>query len=338
MTAVAAEFFDGQRPLAEPVSITVTGDQLVVTGETVAQHVPTSAVLVSPRIAQAKRFVQLPRGGRLLCDDGAWLDVLPSEVRAEGLVAWLEQRWGFALASVWLIGLSLVLGYFYGLPAAALAIAERIPSSTEQALGQRLLAALDAQHVMRPSTVDRFVAQEVRDEFAKLIPNDPRGRCVQLEMRASFIGANALTLPGGIVVVTDDLVRLVTPEELSAVLAHELGHVEGRHSMRALIQSSGVGLIVAVITGDASSATAALGTVTAVLNASYSRDMETQADAFAFKLLDEHGISPNAFATAMERLSQQAGARPGSNSFFDSHPATEERIRRAREAATKKKP
>src|SRR5438094_7952747 len=77
-----------------------------------------------------------------------------------------------------------------------------------------------------------------------------------LEFRQSFIGANAFALPSGIIVVTDDLVRLSrSDDEVLGVLAHELGHVKHRHTMRRLLEGSATALIIAGGTGDLASTT-----------------------------------------------------------------------------------
>jgi hypothetical protein len=84
------------------------------------------------------------------------------------------------------------------------------------------------------------------------------------------MGANAFALPGGTVVVTDQLLEL-SPDDaaLAGVLAHEIGHVEHRHLMRQLISGTVVGVVATLLAGDTSSVMVALPAVLADL--SYSR-------------------------------------------------------------------
>src|SRR2546430_17108618 len=71
-----------------------------------------------------------------------------------------------------------------------------------------------------------------------------------LEFRQSFIGANAFALPSGIIVETDDLVRLSRSDgEVLGVLAHELGHVKHRHTMRRLLEGSATALFISGVPG-----------------------------------------------------------------------------------------
>ena len=72
----------------------------------------------------------------------------------------------------------------------------------------------------------------------------------------SALKANAFALPSGIVVLTDELEALAQhDDELSAVFAHEIGHVVHRHSMRMVIQHSASALLMLGLLGDVNSAT-----------------------------------------------------------------------------------
>jgi Zn-dependent protease with chaperone function len=104
------------------------------------------------------------------------------------------------------------------------------------------------------------------------------------------IGANAFALPGGFVVLTDELVALAeTDLEIIAVLMHELGHVEMRHTLRQTLQGALPGLLLAAMTGDVDSL--ASGLPAALMQLRYSRQMETEADAYALASL-RHACVP----------------------------------------------
>ena len=80
-----------------------------------------------------------------------------------------------------------------------------------------------------------------------------------------------------------------------AVFAHELGHVVKRHSLRQLLQSTSVAIISYFILGEATDGLLeALNTLPAFLmNNSYSREFENEADEYAIQLLKDLGISPH---------------------------------------------
>ncbi len=134
--------------------------------------------------------------------------------------------------------------------------------------------------------------------------------------------------------MTDQMVEAAeSEEELLSILAHEAGHVEQRHSMRQILQTSVIGLLAATITADASSVSTAIAGLPAIMaQTKYSRDFETEADDFAFDLLKRNNISPETFAFIMERLENDNKAT-SNMSFLSTHPMTEERVKRAMAAS-----
>lgn len=127
---------------------------------------------------------------------------------------------------------------------------------------------------------------------------------------------NAFAIPGGYIYVTRQLAGLLNSEaELAAVLAHEVGHVAARHSVRRQStaqrnQLLGVlgQVLSTVVLGDS-----ALGKVGQELSASvpqlatlsYSREQELEADALAVAYLRDAGYDPTALADALQSLAAQ---------------------------------
>jgi Zn-dependent protease with chaperone function len=142
------------------------------------------------------------------------------------------------------------------------------------------------------------------------------------------LGANAFTLPDGTIIVLDDLITAIGDDgQTLAVLAHELGHVHGRHGLQLLLQSSAVGAFWTFYIGDISHMLAAAPA--AVVQARYSQDLERQADDYAAAVLLHNGMSPGLLAQALERLavSEPASANAG---YLSSHPSTDQRMRHLR--------
>ncbi len=328
-------YYDGRQPRGSPATLIVAGRLAALIGTQVAQRYATQQLRVSPRVGRADRFIALSDGGQFHCADDAALDRLPQESPAEGVVAWLEARAAVALAGVAVIVTLLLAGYFYGLPAAAERVVAHIPIETERALGEEALTWLDKNAWFKPSQIGDEMQFFIRKDFDELRRGLPMAPHYRLEFRDSFIGPNALALPGGAIVITDAMVNEAgSLEEIVAVLAHEIGHVERRHTLRHLLQDSAVAVVVATITADAASLSVAVAGLPVLLaQAKYSRAFETEADDFAFELLNRHGRSPEAFATLMERLARDNGGAERSYAFLSTHPMTNERAQRARAAA-----
>lgn len=330
--------YNGRQAIPDTATLILSGPMANVVSYTIAKQFPTSQLLVSPRIGQADRFVSLPDGTQLQCADTALLDRLPQEGKTEGLVAWLEQRWWVALVCL-VITISGILGaYFIGLPMAAEHISARIPMEYERAIGEQSLAWIDARKIFIPSELHPDTRHLIEEGFAKLHQDLPLAAHYRLEFRHSpAIGPNAFAFPGGIIVITDEMVeKAKSPGEALAVLAHEIGHVERHHAMRHILQDSAVATLAAALTSDASSLSLAVsGLPVMIAQTKYSREFESEADEFAFQLLKQHDISPELFASLMERLSAEHRADESTWSFISSHPITAKRIARAREAAAK---
>jgi len=136
---------------------------------------------------------------------------------------------------------------------------------------------------------------------------------------------NAFALPGGKIYVLDGLLeKAQSPDELAGVLAHELGHVKHRDGMRKLIHDGGTSFLIGLLFGDVTGAGAVLFAGRSVLDASYSRDAERDADAFASQAMGKLGRSA---APLGELLLRIPGAQAkGISTILDSHPLTEDRL------------
>ena len=158
----------------------------------------------------------------------------------------------------------------------------------------------------------------------------------ELAQESDFFGANAFALPDGTVVMTDQLVSLLkdNPDAILAVLLHEIGHVEGQHSVRLIAQSLGATLVIGIVFGNPEGvADLLLGSGSVLLQNAFSRDMEREADQFAIAKLTELGKSPQAFADAMSALlakhSDEADTSSSLLKYLSTHPDTRERIEQA---------
>jgi len=98
------------------------------------------------------------------------------------------------------------------------------------------------------------------------------------------------------------------------------------------LQAAGLAALAAALFGDATSITSLATTLpVALLQSGYTRELETEADDYAFRRLREIGLSPKAFAEIMLLLEKDHKTRSGGDSrnYFSTHPATAKRIERA---------
>ena len=151
---------------------------------------------------------------------------------------------------------------------------------------------------------------------------------------------NAFALPGGPVFITEGLLRLLKTEgELAGVLGHEIGHVIARHSSEHLAkQQLTQGLLGALVVGSGDYTTAQIGQVVGnMINMSYGRDDELEADALGIRIMTEGGYDPRGLIRVMEVLAKASGGSRQPE-FFSTHPAPENRAERIKQAIAKNYP
>jgi len=228
----------------------------------------------------------------------------------------------------------LAVAYWMALPLVVRTVTAQVPQSALEAIGTQVLASLD-DGLLEPSALTPDRQKELTTAFGRLsLPLDLVGRARLVFRKSDAVGANALALPSGIIVVTDDLVALAKDaDDVVAVLAHEVGHLEGRHGVRAVVQGALVSALITLAVGDVSALAAAAPA--ALLNARYSRDLEREADAYAANALRAMGIAPTRLADMLERMeaerSRAGGENPtGAFAYLSTYPAIEERLRTLR--------
>jgi len=136
---------------------------------------------------------------------------------------------------------------------------------------------------------------------------------------------NAFAMPGGIVVVYTGLIDATKrPEELAGVLAHEVQHVEQRHTLRGMVKNLGLRAVWALFTGDLGSTVAGQAAMQ-LTSLKFSRDAETEADDKGFAALVAHGIDPSGMPAFFKIMSEKAADAPVA--FISTHPLSEDRQR-----------
>ena len=330
-------YYDGRVSARRPVVVSLKAGMLDVRGDGVGLSVPLSSVRVTPGVGNIRRFVKLPGGGMCDVDDAAFLEcVLAAQGKATGpsFVHRWEKSLAYVALALALTAAIVAAGVRYGVPALAKKVAFAIPVDVEMRMGDDSLSLLD-----RFAFAPTGLPQARRDEIRKIFRDVARHAGIERNSRLEFrkgkgIGANALALPNGIVVMTDEMVALArSDDELAAVLAHEAAHVRGRHNMRHLLQNSMTVLVVSAVTGDIASISSLASTVpTVLIDAKYSRDFEREADAAVAVYLKDRKIPPKCYADILGRLQDELDRKlPGepapARNYLSTHPPTAERIK-----------
>ncbi|MFH0934586.1 MAG: M48 family metallopeptidase [Pseudomonadota bacterium] len=334
---VAAAFYDGQTAASRPVSLSVEDGELLLSGSAGVARWALAEVHVSERLGNTPRLLTYAKGGHCEVNDQAGLERLLAQAGVHrNWLDRLQHSLPWALAAVVFTVAVFAGSYRYLLPWGAEALAMRVPGAVLQKMGDSTLDTLD-RYMLKPSKLDAARQQRLNAEFARLHPPLDAQLQYRIVYRSSPMGPNAFALPDGTIVMLDELVELTEDDnEILAVLAHERGHVERRHAMRMVLQSSVVGLVLAWYVGDVSGLLATAPAI--IMQAKYSRDMEREADIYAEQTMQANGMSPCLLVTILDKMEaayrekekklhpQAESAQEDSTmDYLSSHPATKER-------------
>jgi Zn-dependent protease with chaperone function len=348
---ISAVYFDGKSAKAQPAKIAIQNDSIAIfrDNEEPLRH-PLERARIDEAFKGAAQRIDLGGGALLEISDSKALQVELDRVgRKLSLVQNAQNSWAWVGGCfVALVGLILV-GYLYVIPLGSKHLASWLPESVDRTLGDQAWPVIEAQ-MFKPSALSVERQKSLGDRFGQLTRQIKDPPNYQLHFRASVIGPNAVALPGGRLVMTDELVALSKNDDaLMGVLLHELGHIKYRHTMRNIIQAAAITGIISVWLGDISSLVTAVPAAMASMK--YSRDLETEADDFAIASMKALAISGQATADLfieLERLARNPQASPSeetkpaveptasppndkpsaSESIFSSHPVTSERIKK----------
>jgi predicted Zn-dependent protease len=196
-------------------------------------------------------------------------------------------------------------------------IVDRIPVEQEMEWGRQAFAGMRGTLKLRESGADVGAVKAIG---ARLSAGS--------QYRYEFYVAddktlNAFALPGGVIVIHTGLIHATKrPEELAGVIAHEIQHVERRHSIRGMVKDLGLRGMWAAATGDLGGTL--IGEAALQLTSlKFSRDDESEADDKGFDSLIAANIDPTGMPAFFKIMSEQAGDAPAA--FISTHPLSEER-------------
>ncbi|HEX7028393.1 MAG TPA: M48 family metallopeptidase [Gammaproteobacteria bacterium] len=334
MLVIEGSYFDGKssKGIAARANVDASG-YVLLTFEGGERRAVIKDLHISPRVGSSSRFITYPDGAQFETLDNDAVDTALKYVgRESGLLHALESRLRYIIPA--LIAVVVMSAWFIrdGVPMLSDLLATHMPAATSKYLGDKTLEGLD-EHFFEASNLPAERKERLRQRFEEILAAESPEVLKDFDFRLLFrksesLGANALALPSGVVVMTDELVLLADhDEELISILAHEVGHVVHRHGLRHMIRNSLLSVLIIWITGDASGASAFIASLPALLiNLQYSRDFEREADEYSLHYLLAHDISPQRFVCIMQRLDASHGDAEDTPAFLSTHPATGERL------------
>lgn len=222
--------------------------------------------------------------------------------------------------------IAIVVTYFYLLaPIVANKIAVFVPKNVEIQLGNqtynKLAPSLDINEQKSAQLNDFFDALGFQSQYP-----------VEIYLSDKKM-VNACALPGGKMIFFQGILdKMDSWEELAGVMAHELAHIEQRHSLKTIAKQLSSYLAISAITSDLSGVSAVLFDASLNINSlSNSRSQEREADEIGFQYLINQNIDPQGMIDLFGKINTpdfSFAGKKGKKAFeyLSSHPLTEKRI------------
>ncbi|MBO9412199.1 MULTISPECIES: M48 family metallopeptidase [unclassified Ruegeria] len=287
---------------------------------------------IESRVGSTERRVNFPDGTLFLTTRHAALEHLISDSSGSWLhhterfhprlilvsIACLFAAWG-----IWKYGLTVLV---------ALAV-WMTPPPLVSAIDASTLQAID-KVLAKPSTLSPDQQEQVQNSFDRLLTTmGPEAQDFAYDLqfrRLPGIGPNAFALPNGTIVVTDELVKLISVDAMAGVLGHEIGHVAEQHGLTQLYRSLGTFVLIGMMAGDTGPILEeVLLEGNLILSLSYSRQHELSADRYGVDLAARSGFDPNGLSEFFDILETEFGDH--GTDWFSTHPGFQERQDNLRE-------
>ena len=199
---------------------------------------------------------------------------------------------------------------------------------TEIGLGTQLAAQIEEEQRLHSNRRLQSYIQRIAEAMIPFALEDRPGIEYHIKVIDAPEEINAFAVPGGFIYVYSGLLLVAEDEaEIAGVLAHEIGHIVGRHSINQLAARFGMSLLISLTLGEDLELLGQIGA--SLASARFSRDDEREADTFGVRYAIAAGYDPRGLLRFFEKLKKLKGRRPSSlEKLFASHPPTDERIRR----------
>ncbi len=326
-------YYDGKSPLRRDVSVTITreGLKLLRKDDKTAIWWSFSDIkqvndIYTEKEARLETGEEIPQ--ILIVKDSSFISCIKQiapDFNKKFKRSYTKTRWIKTLAysfvgsviAIWII-------YKLLLPPFTELTARVIPVSWEEKLGERYkniyvapLTKCEDKEKLEP--IEQIMARltgSIRDSqytyHITVIKND---------------SINAFALPGGSIVVFEGLIKATKrPEELAGVLAHEIQHIEQRHSTKIILRETSIGFLVSAVTGTSEGFDIAFKAARTIGGLGYRRQEEESADVEGLKLMVNARIDPYGMIDFFKLIRDKYGKFPKLFEYFSTHPNTNNRI------------
>jgi Zn-dependent protease with chaperone function len=227
-----------------------------------------------------------------------------------------------------LVGLAIIT-YFYIIPAVATGFVSSLSKESVINFGD---------YIFRVVTTDLEINEEASEKLQDFVD--------EMEIESSFplqvyvaesSEMNAFALSGGKIIIYSSLLEKIENEaQLSALIGHEVSHIENRHVLKNLARNFGGAIFVSVLFGDVNGATTVLQDNAHMFSQlSYTRSLEKEADIFGLDIMRNNDVDLHGMPQLFEILQRETPMDVPT--YLSNHPMLKDRIDYTKQIASEQK-
>jgi len=217
--------------------------------------------------------------------------------------------------------------YFFVIPKVAVSFAEKLPKKTIVEFGNYIFKTLS-----KDLDIDKQKSNNLQ-HFVDALKIDSDFPITAYVVKSDHL--NAFAISGGKFVIYSALLeKLKSEHQLTALIGHEISHIENRHVLKGISRNLSGALFVSILFGDVNAVTSIISENAHLFSQlSFSRSLEKEADIFGLEIMRKNNLDMNGMPELFEILNQSY--QIDVPSFLSSHPMLDERITYTRNIASK---
>lgn len=323
--------FDGLQATSQSAVLVYEDDQIYF--ETAFIHDKVFAIKdlqFHPELIGVPRVIESANGLRFETQDCEAVRRLETTLHKTSWIHLIESSWTLSLTGAAMVVGLLAFIYFDLIPRYSSKLARKVPASVSSMMSrsaEKFLLykpmkkdILSTEEWQRANTAiedfeKHFHAKDIQIDIIESDKNDP----------------NAFVIPNGHIFLNSALIQTAdNSDQILAILLHEIGHYHHFHVMQSVLEHSAISTLIIFITGGTDWTNVPI----LILNNSYSRDNETQADDFSIQTMKEMNRDPSALADLFQKMADLVKNESELPKFLSTHPGFKERIQYIRRQST----
>lgn len=307
-----ASFFNGVNSKKSIYTLEIYSDHIFVQEKNIT--IDFDDVKISKKLKGVPQTITLK--------DGSFFTLERHCTVQTGFITKLESRYLYSILALFVLIGFITFSLTIGSNSTTKLIANMLPKHTLDRISEKTIEQLKQEGYIKKSHLPLKTKEYIKEHLKIITPKNVH---IKLHfVTSNLFKANAFALPSGDIFITDSLISLEKDKKyrgILGILAHEVGHVKQKHALRNIVKTSISAVVIGYFVGDFSHIVTI--TATGLMNLSYSREFEMEADNEAIDMLRKNYISIKPLIDIFQALQKRS---PKTNPFISTHPMFKQRI------------